>query len=242
MRAIPKSRILAATETLLLLAIVVACVALWVGRREAAAAVRTDFQLPPPQARPAARPPRAVAAVRKDRSEAAVQRTLRPRYARTFEELYDNPRLNALHLTDEQIDALQECSNQLYLDRLELEARLAQVERVEGEGVFIEIPAYPEAGKALEQAFLSSLAERFGDKMAAAIEAQYLDRIVAENDYLGQRTQQLLVNPDAQNTGLLKVVYTSASPDGVSTGLSTSLVSGGDLRDYGPLAAFFPKP
>jgi len=244
MRAIPKSRLLAAVEMALLVAIVAACAALWIGRRTPVAVVRLDGPAPMPQKKSVEKPPRPVAAVpkEKDKNDKLALRLQRPVYARSFEELYENPKLNTLHLTDEQLDALQDCCNQLYVGRLELEARLAQVERVEGDGVFIEIPAYPEAGKALEQAFISSLSEKFGDEMAGAIEAQYLEKIEAQNESLGQRTQQFLVNPDADNAGRLKIVYTSASPDGSFNMLNTSLVTESNLGEYGPLAAFFPKP
>lgn len=185
---------------------------------------------------------KAAAGPSPDGNDARMRRSHRPFYARTFEDLYENPRLNPLHLTDEQLDALQDCCDQLYLDRLELEARLAQVERVDGGAVYIEIPAFPEAGKALEKVFLSSLAERFGDQMAGRIEEQYLGTIEAQNEDLGQKTQQLLVSPDADNAGFLKIVHTTASPDGASTKTTISQLNEFELREYGPLAAFFPKP
>jgi hypothetical protein len=163
-------------------------------------------------------------------------------YARTFEPLYDNPQVNPLHLTADQIDALQDCCNRLHEDRMEIEARIAVVEKVEGQGVFIDIPAYPQEGRALEQAFLSSLSEKFGDELAGAIETHYLDEIEWENERLGQMPQQYLASVDPDNPGRLKVVHNVGSEDGTTRVTKNSEPSEYDFREYGPLAAYFPKP
>jgi hypothetical protein len=244
MRPIPKSKLLAAVEFVLLAAILGTCGFLW--RARILSRRVQPQEAPLPAQPPAAAPARVRPAPAQPSPDARVQRLAlrqqRPVYAREFEQLYDNPQLNPLHLTEEQLDVLTECCSQLYSSRLALEASLAHVENVDGGGVLIEIPAYPDQGKALEQAFLASLSEKLGEPLAGAIEAQYLQWLEAQNKGLGQMQQEILASVDPDNPGHVKMVHDVAADDGSNRGTFTSELGESDFREYGPLAAFLPKP
>ncbi len=231
-------------ESALLAVVLAALAVLWARRGPAAAPGSGESKraTQPQAAAPAARAAALAPAARADREGARALRAKGPSYGRAFELLYDNPGSNPLHLTAEQVDGLQDCYTRLYEDRLELEARLAKTEPVDGGGVFIEIPAYPDEGKALEQVFIASLGDRLGAPLAGAIVEQYLQMIEAGNEGLGQNAQQMLVTPDAENPGHLKVVHSAVSSDGSTSASKVSILAESDLTEYGPLAADFPKP
>jgi hypothetical protein len=243
MRSVPKSKLLAAVELVLLVAIVGTCGALWTVRRGARALPQDEPRAVQP-AVPAAPRARVAEAPRAPdaRAQRMALRQQRPVYAREFEQLYDHPELNPLHLTEEQLDTLSDCCSELYANRLALEASLAKVESVDGGGVLIEIPEYSDAGRALEQDFLASLSEKFGEQLAGAIQAQYLPWLEAQNKQLGQAQQTILASVDPDKPGRVKVVHDVAAADGSSRGTFTSELSEPDFREYGPLASYFPKP
>jgi hypothetical protein len=245
MRPIPKSKLLTALELTLLAAVVGTCVTLWKGKNRFLGSPPADdtksFHPTAPRAVPllaaSSRPRTPDAGVHK-----VSLRQNRPFYARTFDALYDNPQLNPLHLTNDQVDQLVDCCARFYLDRLTLEASLAQVDQVDGGGVLIEIPAYPDAGKALEQALLSSLKDKFGAQLEGQIEFQYLQEIESQNQYLGQFPQRILASVDSENIGRVKVVHDISDPNGVFRSTKIGQLTESDFGEYGPLASYFPKP
>jgi hypothetical protein len=243
MRLLPKSRYQLVIETALLLAIVATFAVLWQRRRglTAAALAKPSPGIPAAERSPVRIVP-AASAANAARTAKIMQRSMSPSYARTFNDLYDNPGSNPLHLNDGQIEALQDCCNQLHLERMELEARLAKTETVEGGGVFIEIPPYPDEGRILKQEFIASLVQQFGEALAGEIQEQYLRKIELDNEELGARPQQILASPDPDNPGRLKVVYSSSWPDSGNRITRTSSLGAYDYREFGALGALFPKP
>lgn len=243
MKALPKSRFLVAAESVLLAVIVAALAVLWARKREPAPGLRPAG--PPRAAQPApavARPEAApVARVEREAAKAPAEKVTA--YAHAFDALSGDSRQNPLHLTADQIDALRDCYGKLYESRLELEARLAKTETVDGGGVFIEIPAYPDEGKTLEQGFLSALSEKFGEPLAGAIAEQYLQTVETANANLGRSTQQFLISPDPEAPGRMKLVYSTASAE--DSAHDTETLNGlteENLREIGPLALLLPKP
>ena len=167
--------------------------------------------------------------------------TVKPAFADKFTDLHLNPKLNPLHLTNEQIDILQDCYNKLNESRLAYEASIAKVDAVDGQ-VYIDIPAYPAEGVVLEQQFLDALTEKLGPDLTQAIRGQYLPEIVAVNAYMGQETQQLLASKDTVNPGLIKVVVSHQTTDGTSHGTSINLLTPDTVGSFGALARYFPHP
>jgi hypothetical protein len=245
MRSIPKSKVLTAVEAVLLVAVIATCVGLW-GHKTRAIAIRPVDSEKPQRALSLPAAPSVASASLPATTDAGPRqmevRRNRPSYVRTFDVLFDNPQVNPLHLTNEQVDELIDCCTEFYQDRLTLEASLAQVDQVEGGGVLIGIPAYPDAGKALEQAFMSSMNEKFGEPLAAQIEAQYLQQIESENQYMGKFPQQILASVDPENSGRVKIVHDISDANGSFRSTKISQLSETDFREYGALATYFPKP
>ncbi len=166
--------------------------------------------------------------------------TVKAAYARRFEDLYLNPGLNRLHLTRDQITALQECFNHLSQSRLSFEASIATVSQVNGD-VYIEIPAYPKEGARLEAEFLNELDTAVGADVAAKIANEYLPQIESENSNMGNETQELLASKDSDNAGRLKVSERYTATDGSFNGTRVSQLTPDDMASFGALATFFPR-
>jgi hypothetical protein len=178
-----------------------------------------------------------------DAQKAAVDRALEmhrpPSTQGEFEYLLLNPSQNKLKLTAEQIQALQDAYDHLRVARFACEASIAKVTAVDGGGVKIDIPAYPDRGAALERSFDNELASKVGADVGNEIVAEYGDYIAARNADYGRQLQSYLATADTANPGYTKVVLNWSQPDGMK-GSTVSQVNRGNYFFFGALSAFFP--
>jgi hypothetical protein len=158
-----------------------------------------------------------------------------------FTDLKLNPELNRLHLTDEQVNLLEEAFDKLREARLAYEASIANVSLTATGSVRLDIPAYREEGTVLEKTLQDDLVAKFGNALAGEISAEYLPEIAGANAGFGQQVQTYVITANAPSPGLTTVERIWSAPDGAH-GTSVSQVPPNAFWYFGAISTFFPDP
>jgi hypothetical protein len=123
-----------------------------------------------------------------------------------------------LGLTDEQIAPIADCLEKLSEDRLSYERQIATATPVSSSEVLIQIPAYPQQGAAILQAFDDAITKEIGADHASALKRFLSQDINLANDSLGSKAQEIRVTRrEIGWFGFDHKIYSQDDPNGFAS-------------------------
>lgn len=151
---------------------------------------------------------------------------------------------NPLALGSDQVIAIKKSFESLSSQRVALESKIAQVDRISPTQCIITVPEYGEEGKALLDQFATEVKLRLGSQQAEKFLSAYESSIRYLNKGLGQFDQKILIDRLEQGHGY-QIVHefsqsTGPDPRQHVTETATLEVKSGDLASYSQFKDLLP--